>query len=101
MKGSDELLFWKKVPPLVKSIPKDSQSPKTEGTRDRRAKVAPVALRDGIVMRYRERPCIAGQRKMVMDSDECVREKKVMHTLYAISIRRFVGIEESVPCAYA
>lgn len=47
--GSDELLFWKKVPPLVKSTPKDSQSPKTEGTRDRRARVAPVALKEGIV----------------------------------------------------
>ena len=47
--GSDEFLFWKKVPPLVKSTPKDSQSPKTDGTRDRRARVAPVALRDGIV----------------------------------------------------
>lgn len=100
MNGSDEFLFWKKVPPLVKSTPKDSQSPKTDGTRDRRARVAPVALRDGIVTRYRERPYIAGQRKIVMDSKQCDRRKKVMHTLYAISPRRIVDIEEPVPRAY-
>jgi hypothetical protein len=48
VKGSDELLFWKKVPPLVKSIPKDSQSPMTLGMSDRRARVAPASVYEGM-----------------------------------------------------
>jgi hypothetical protein len=80
VKGSEELLFWKKVPPLVKSTPKDSQSPKTEGTRDRRARVAPVALKEGIVEACLKRLCIARMRKTVADVKQCDRGKQVGHS---------------------